>query len=56
MKNAVKLNRLLLKLILLFQVGIQESSSEGNAEFNFRRITWESKRALKVHFSGFQRV
>ena len=42
MKTAVELNRLMLKFVLLCQVGIQESSRKDNAKFNFLEITWES--------------
>ena len=39
MESAAKLNRLLSKLILVFQVDIQESPrEEGNAKFNFLGI------------------
>ena len=39
MESAAKLNRLLLKLVLLCQADIQESPREGNAKFNFLGIT-----------------
>ena len=52
-KSAVELNRLLLKLVLLYQVHIQESSCEDNTKLNFLVIIWESKRSWRVHLSGF---
>ena len=56
MKSAVELNGLILKSVLLYQVGIQESSRKSNAKFNFLDITWESERSWRVHFPRFQRV
>ena len=50
MESAAKLNRLLLKLVLLCQVDIQESPREGNAKFNFLGITLVE---LKVIESAF---
>ena len=50
MESAAKLNRLLLKLVLLCQVDIQESPREGNAKFNFLRIILVE---LKVTESAF---
>ena len=55
MKSVVKLNRLLLKLVLLCHGVIQKGYCEGKAKFNFLGIIWESKRSWKIHFSGFQR-
>ena len=50
MESAAKLNRLLLKLVLLCQVDIQESPREGNAKFNFLGIILVE---LKVTESAF---
>ena len=50
MESAAKLNRLLLKLVLLCQVDIQESPREGNAKFNFLGIILVE---LKVIESAF---
>ena len=51
MESAAKLNRLLSKLILVFQVDIQESPrEEGNAKFNFLGIILVE---LKVTESAF---
>ena len=55
MKSAVELNRLLLKLVLLRQVDIQESSCrKGNAKFNFPGIIWEKKMSWRVIFQYFR--
>ena len=53
MKSAVKLNRPLLKFVLLCQVDIQESFCGDNVKFNFLGIILESKRSVRVNFSGF---
>ena len=50
----MELIRLILKFVLLCQVGIQESSRKGNGKFSFLKITWESLRSWRVHFSGFK--
>ena len=50
MESAAKLNRLLLKLVLLCQVDIQESPREGNTKFNFLGIILVE---LKVIESAF---
>ena len=38
MKSLAELNRLLLKFLLLCQVGIQEGSPKGSAEFSFLEL------------------
>ena len=50
MESAAKLNRLLLKLVLLCQVDIQEIPRECNAKFNFLGIILVE---LKVIGSAF---
>ena len=55
MRNAVKLNRLLLKFLLLSQVDVQENSSEENIKLNFLGINWESKRFWGANFQAFRK-
>ena len=55
MKSDMELNKLLLKFILC-QVGIQESSHEDNANFNFLGIICQGKRSWRARFSDFQRT
>ena len=43
-KVLVELNRLIFKLLLLYEVDIQERSCKVNAKFNYLGIIWESKR------------
>ena len=50
MESAAKLNRLLLKFVLLCQVDIHEIPREGNAKFNFLGIILVE---LKVIGSAF---
>ena len=50
MESAAKLNRLLLKLVLLCQVDIQESPREGNAKFNFLGITLVELKVIERAF------
>ena len=54
MKRSVKLNILLLKFVLLCQVGIQESSRKDNAKFNFEGTVWDSKMSWKKIFQNFR--
>ena len=55
MKSSVELNRLLLKSVLLCQVGIRkESSRKDNAKFNFLGRIWESKMSWKKIFKDFR--
>ena len=55
MKSSVELNRLLLKSVLLCQVGIgKESSRKDNAKFNFLGRIWESKMSWKKIFKDLR--
>ena len=58
MKSAVGLLLVLIystiiKILLLCQVGIQESSCEDNAKLNSLGVIWESKRSWRAHFQAF---
>ena len=48
------MNRLLLKFVMLWHVGIQEISPIDITKFNNVPVTWESKKSLKVHFLTFR--
>ena len=52
MKNAVGLNRLLLKFALLCHVDIHKSFHEDKSKCNFLGITCESKKVLESLFCG----
>ena len=55
MKSTAELNGLLLKLLLLCQVDVLESSREHNAKFNLLGIIWEYK-VLESPFLEIQRA
>ena len=47
----------IIKILLLCQVDIQESSRKDNAKFNFLdfpEVIWESKRSWRAHFQAFK--
>ena len=50
MESAANLNRLFLKLVLLFQVDIQESPREDNAKINFLGITLGDQKVMERSF------
>ena len=56
MESAAKLNKLLLKLVLLCQVDIQESPREGNAKFNFLGIISVELKVTESAFFKLQRA
>ena len=47
MEKAVKMNRLLLKFLVLRHADIQENVSEYNVKLNFPGTTWEQQLALE---------
>ena len=54
MKSSVELNRLLLKFVLLCQVGIQENSRKDNEKFNFLGTIWQSEMSWKKIFQDLR--
>ena len=50
MESAANLNRLLLKLVLLFQVAIQECPHEDNAKINFLGISLGDQQVMERSF------